>query len=96
MAFGVGTVGTILGTAFAWILVSHMLGSEGWKIAAVLCATYVGGSINMIATADVVGLTSSSIFAAAFAADNIAMTLYLGSISMIPARKGVPKIDVGN
>lgn len=92
LAFGVGAVGTILGTVAAWCLVSHMLGSEGWKIAAVLCATYIGGSINMISTADVVGLTSSSLLAAVFAADNVAMALYLGSISLIPARKGAAAI----
>lgn len=42
-AFVVGAVGTLVGTLVAFWLVGPRLGPEGWKVAAALCASYIGG-----------------------------------------------------
>ena len=42
-AFCVGAVGTVVGTAVAFWLVGPKLGPDGFKVAAALCASYIGG-----------------------------------------------------
>ncbi|GMH42307.1 hypothetical protein BSKO_10226 [Bryopsis sp. KO-2023] len=88
VAFLLGSIGTILGTLAAWALVGTNLGNEGWKLASALCATYIGGSVNLAATAKMVGLANGSLMAATVAVDNVVMAIYLALISLIPAKKG--------
>mmetsp|Transcript_2530 Transcript_2530/g.6015 ORF Transcript_2530/g.6015 Transcript_2530/m.6015 type:complete len:410 (+) Transcript_2530:109-1338(+) len=83
-SFSVGVVGTILGTIVAWLLLGPKLGQEGWKLAGALCATYIGGSVNFAATAQVLGMRSG--VAPAMAADNIAMAAYLAALSAVPVK----------
>ena len=52
------------------------LGDEGWKLAGIFCATYIGGSLNYVAASEVLDLRSGDLLAAGIAADNLAMTLY--------------------
>lgn len=54
-------------------------------MAAALCASYVGGSINFAATAHALGLVQRGLLAACMAADNLAMGVYLATIMAIPA-----------
>ncbi|XP_059072682.1 uncharacterized protein LOC131052191 isoform X1 [Cryptomeria japonica] len=79
-AFWLGAFGTVLGTIISFKIVGHALGVEGWKIASSLCASYIGGSINYAATAQALGLTSSSMLAAGIAADNLVMAGYFALI----------------
>lgn len=62
------------------------------KVAACLCASYVGGSVNFTATATALGLSSSAegarAMAAAFAADLVAMALYFGALAALRVPKG--------
>ncbi len=74
IAFAIGAVGTIVGTVIAYHLIP--LGEEGWKLAAIFCATYVGGSMNYAAAAEAVGLRSGDLLTAGVAADNLVMTAY--------------------
>lgn len=60
------------------------MGPEGWKVAAALCASYIGGSINFAAVAQMVHLGSGPLMACTMAADNLAMAAYLAVISVIP------------
>ncbi|KAL2633570.1 hypothetical protein R1flu_005049 [Riccia fluitans] len=83
-AFLFGAFGTILGTFVSFKMVGKFLGPDGWKIASCLCSSYVGGSINYAATAQVLGLTSGSTLAAGMAADNLAMAAYFGIIMSLP------------
>ena len=57
------------------------------KVAACLCASYIGGSVNFAATAAALGLGSSAqgarAMAAAFAADLVAMALYFGALTAL-------------
>ena len=84
--FVVGAVGTVVGTLAAWFVVGRALGTEGWKIAACLCASYIGGSVNFAATAQAVDMMSSggkALLSAGMAADNFAMACYLGVLFAI-------------
>ncbi len=82
-AFFAGAVGTVLGTWVAFQFVP--LGEEGWKLAGIFCATYVGGSLNYMASAETLGLRSGDLLAAGVAADNLAMTLYFLVLFTLPS-----------
>lgn len=59
-------------------------------MAAALCASYIGGSINFAATAHALGLVQRGLLAACMAADNLAMGIYLAIIMAVPADTGQP------
>ena len=83
-AFAVGAVGSILGTAVAYATVGRALGPDAWRVAACLCASYVGGSLNYAATAQALGLAAApggqAALAAGMAADNLAMAVFLSAL----------------
>lgn len=83
IAFAAGAVGTVVGTFVAFQIVP--LGPEGWKLAGIFCATYVGGSLNYMASAEALGLRSGDVLAAGVAADNLAMTLYFLVLFALPS-----------
>ena len=83
VAFGVGAVGTVLGTLVAFRLVP--LGPEGYKLAGIFCSTYIGGSINYVATAAATGLKAGDLLTAGVAADNLMMTLYFLILFALPS-----------
>ncbi len=83
IAFAAGAVGTVLGTFVAFHIVP--LGPEGWKLAGIFCSTYVGGSLNYMASAEALGLRSGDVLAAGIAADNLAMTLYFLVLFALPS-----------
>jgi len=82
LAFVIGGVGTVLGTIVAFHVVP--LGPEGWKLAAIFSATYVGGSMNYAAAAEAVGLRSGDLLSAGVAADNLVMALYFLVLFALP------------
>lgn len=81
--FTLAALATICGTFVAFLLIGHRLGSEGWKIAACLCASYIGGSVNFSAVATSLQVSGPSLVAA-MTADVTIMAFYLGLISSIP------------
>jgi uncharacterized membrane protein len=83
LAFAAGAVGTVLGTWLAYRFLP--LGEEGWKLAGIFCATYVGGSLNYMATAEALDLRSGDLLAAGVAADNLAMALYFLVLFALPS-----------
>ncbi len=83
IAFAAGAVGTVCGTWVAFQVVP--LGPEGWKLAGIFCATYVGGSLNYMAAAEALSLRSGDLLAAGVAADNLAMTLYFLVLFALPS-----------
>jgi len=83
IAFAAGAAGTVIGTWIAFQLVP--LGPEGWKLAGIFCATYVGGSLNYMAAAEALSLRSGDLLAAGIAADNLAMTLYFLVLFALPS-----------
>lgn len=84
-AFAVGALGTVLGTIVAYSLIGPQLGPEGWKVAAALCASYIGGSLNFAAVSQALALAPGPLLAGAMTADNCVMALYIAAIMSIPA-----------
>ena len=88
-AFAVGAVGSVLGTAVAYATVGPALGPDAWRVAACLCASYVGGSLNYAATAQALGLAAApggqAALAAGMAADNLAMAVFLSALMVAKA-----------
>lgn len=82
-AFGVGAVGTVLGTILAFHLIP--LGPEGHKLAGIFCSTYIGGSINYVAASEAMNLRSGDLLTAGIAADNLVMTLYFLILFALPS-----------
>ena len=88
-AFAVGAIGSIAGTVVAFALVGASLGPDAWRVAACLCASYVGGSLNYAATAQALGLSAApggqAALAAGMAADNLAMAVFLSALMVAKA-----------
>ena len=89
-AFAVGAIGSIVGTVVAFALVGSSLGPDSWRVAACLCASYVGGSLNYAATAQALGLSAApggqAALAAGMAADNLAMAVFLSALMVAKAK----------
>ena len=92
-AFALATVGTILGSLVSFGLLSALI-PQAWKLAAVFSATYVGGTINFLATADVVGLRDAQLLATAFSADMFAMAVYFAVLFYIG--RNLPPVGDGS
>jgi uncharacterized membrane protein len=69
VAFLFGMVGTALGALLATAILD--LGQFEAEYAAVYSATYIGGSLNFAAVAEIVGFTDPTALAAALAIDNV-------------------------
>ncbi len=82
LAFGVGGLGTLLGTLVAFHLVD--LGEHSWQLAGIFSATYIGGALNFVAAAKALGLQSGDLLAASMAADNLMMALYFLVLFALP------------
>ncbi len=83
IAFVFGAIGTVIGTIVAYNIVP--LGNEGWKLAGIFCSTYIGGSMNFVASAEALHLASSDLLAAGVAADNLVMTFYFILLFALPS-----------
>jgi uncharacterized membrane protein len=83
LAFVLGAVGTVLGTLLAFFVIP--LGAEGWKLASIFCATYIGGSINYVSAAEAVQLKSGTLLSAGVAADMLVMALYFLVLLALPS-----------
>ena len=73
----------MIGTVLAFRIVP--LGDEGFKLAGIFCATYVGGSMNYAAVAEALDLRSGDLLTAGIAADNLVMTLYFLVLFSLPS-----------
>lgn len=97
-AFLLGSVGTIVGTVVAYLLVPmRSLGQDSWKIASALMGSYIGGAVNYIAITEALGV-SPSVLAAGVAADNVICAIYFTLLfalaSNIPSEASTPINDV--
>lgn len=82
-AFLVGSLGTLLGTLAAFLLVPmKFAGDGGPKIAAALCARHIGGAVNFVAVADILAVRPD-LMAAAMAADNVVVAAYFAFLFLI-------------
>ncbi|CAK9176897.1 unnamed protein product [Ilex paraguariensis] len=76
LAFLLGSVGTIVGTVVAFLIVPmRSLGQDSWKIAAALMGSYIGGALNYVAISEALGV-SPSVLAAGVTVDNVICAIY--------------------
>ena len=97
VTFLVATGATILG-AFAGAYVIDM-GELEAQIAGTITSSYIGGSLNYVATAKAVGLQDSSIYVAGLSADAVGAVFFLILLMLMPAirfvRQAMPSKFIG-
>ncbi len=81
VAFMLGTLGTVLGAILGYWLLP--LGEDAHKLAGVFSATYIGGSMNMVAVSKALEL-DSLLMSASVAADNLIGTVYMVLLAIMP------------
>lgn len=98
IAFIVATIATIIGAIVAVFVVD--MGSLEPQIAGTVVASYIGGTLNYVATAEAVGLKSSSIYVAGLSADAVGAVFFLMLLMLMPAirfvRNSLPSKFIGN
>lgn len=71
-----GTVGVMVGAVVAYMLVHSWLSDDAWKGYGALAGSWIGGTANMAATAEMLG-TSEEQFGLAVIADNVIYVVWL-------------------
>lgn len=74
----IGTVGVVIGAPIAYAIVNHGLSPDAWKAFGALAGSWIGGTGNMLAVANMVHLNESSVqFGYAVIADNAVYLIWL-------------------
>ncbi|NIA27224.1 MAG: DUF819 family protein [Desulfobulbaceae bacterium] len=76
-----GTAGVIVGAVVAYMLVHNWLSEDAWKGYGALAGSWIGGTANMAATAEMLG-TSEEQFGLAVIADNVIYVVWLPLLLM--------------
>lgn len=94
LAAGATIAGCLVGV---WLIDMGPLEAE---IAGTVTSSYIGGSINFIATAEAVGIKDSSIYAAGLAADAVGAVFFLVVLMLMPTirfiRTALPSKFIGD
>jgi len=83
IAFLIGAIGVVVGCFVAFYIID--LGDDAGNTAGVIAATLVGGSINFIATGEVLNFSTNPYFSATIAVDNFVANLYVLFLFLVPA-----------
>ena len=83
VAAGASFAGALVG---AWLI---DLGPLEAQIAGTVTASYIGGSLNFVATAEAVGIRDSSIYVAGLSADAVGAVFFLVMLMLMPALRFV-------
>ena len=75
-AFGIGAVGTAIGSTVSALVLAPRVGPETWKLAGQFTGTYTGGGVNFAALGQAFE-TSAEMFSAAIAADVIMTAFWM-------------------
>ena len=76
-----GTAGVMVGAVVAYVLVHSWLSDDAWKGYGALAGSWIGGTANMAATAEMLG-TSEEQFGLAVIADNVIYIVWLPLLLM--------------
>ena len=76
-----GTVGVMVGAVVAYILVHSWLSADAWKGYGALAGSWIGGTANMAATAEMLGASEEQ-FGLAVIADNVIYVFWLPLLLM--------------
>jgi uncharacterized membrane protein len=97
IAFIIATVATVAG-AFVGVLLIDMGPLEA-RIAGTITSSYIGGSLNFVATAEAVGIKDSSIYVASLSADAVGAVIFLILLMLMPTvrfiRNAMPSKFIG-
>jgi len=85
VAFLIGALGVVLGSFLAFYLID--LGADSGNVAGVIAATLIGGSMNFIATGEILNFSTHPLFSATIAVDNFAANAYILMLFAIPSFK---------
>ena len=83
LAFVIAAAATVVG-AFVGVLVVDM-GPLEPQVAGTITSSYIGGSLNFVATAEAVGIRDSSIYVASLSADAVGAVIFLLLLMSMPA-----------
>ncbi len=83
VAYTLGAAGVILGSLIAFYMID--LGADSGKTAGVIAATLIGGSVNFIATAEILNFSTNPLFTATIAVDNLVSNLFTLFLFLVPA-----------
>ena len=76
-----GTAGVVVGAIVAYVVVHNWLSPDAWKGYGALAGSWIGGTANMAATAEMLG-TSEEQFGLAVVADNVIYIVWLPLLLM--------------
>ena len=82
VAYIIGAIGIVLGSFLAFQLID--LGAGSADTAGVIAATLIGGSVNFVATAEILNFSTNPLFTATLAIDNFAANLYVLLLFLVP------------
>lgn len=83
VAFLVGALGVIFGSFLAFYIID--LGPDSGNVAGVISATLIGGSMNFIATGEIMNFSTHPLFSATIAVDNFAANAYILLMFAVPS-----------
>lgn len=84
-AFLLGALGVVIGSFIAFYFID--LGADSGNAAGVIAATLIGGSMNFIATGEILNFSTHPLFSATIAVDNFAANAYILMLFAIPSFK---------
>ncbi len=83
VAYTIGAIGVVLGCFLAFSLID--LGADSGNTAGVIAATLIGGSMNFVATGEILNFSAHPLFAATIAVDNFAASMFVLLLLAIPS-----------
>ena len=89
VAYLLGAVGVVLGALLAYTLIP--IPEEGGKLTGVFISTFVGGSVNFLATSETLGFSQSPRFVTAIAVDNFLFSLFVAGLFVLPTLSWIKK-----
>jgi uncharacterized membrane protein len=97
LAFVIAATATVVGALVgAWLIDMGPLEAE---IVGTITSSYIGGSLNFVATAEAVGIKDSSIYVASLSADAVGAVFFLLLLMLMPAvryiRNAMPSKFIG-
>jgi uncharacterized membrane protein len=97
LAFVLAAAATVVGALVGVTLID--LGPLEPEIAGTITSSYIGGSLNFVATAEAVGIKDSSIYVASLSADAVGAVIFLVLLMSMPAirfiREAMPSKFIG-
>lgn len=83
VAYIIGAIGIVIGCFIAFNLID--LGEDAGNTAGVIAATLIGGSVNFIASAEILNFSTNPLFTATIAVDNFVSNLYTLFLFLTPS-----------